>query len=146
MPGRAGPGTLHLTGDQQQAATGRRQAVCPDTAGRAARGAFLQPSVAPCDSQSPSAQPRSGTGTGLAVPSLPLEPEGFGCAITASQCREWESGQEPSCDFVFPAPDSAESLKSPSLLSRDTLQLIPKRVEVKLESTSVVLSMNSQKR
>lgn len=47
---------------------------------------------------------------------------------------------------MFPAPDSAESLKSPSLLSRDTLQLIPKRVEVKLESTSVVLSMNSQKR
>lgn len=45
-----------------------------------------------------------------------------------------------------PSPDSAESLKSPSLLSRDTLQLIPKRVEVKLESTSVVLSMNSQKR
>lgn len=39
-----------------------------------------------------------------------------------------------------------EPLKSSSLLSRATLQLVPRRVEVKLESTSVVLSMNSQKR
>lgn len=39
-----------------------------------------------------------------------------------------------------------EPPKSSSLLSRATLQLVPRRVEVKLESTSVVLSMNSQKR
>lgn len=47
---------------------------------------------------------------------------------------------------MCPCPGAGELLKSPSLLSRDTLQLIPRRVEVKLENTSVVLSMNSQKR
>ncbi|XP_009584952.1 PREDICTED: LOW QUALITY PROTEIN: UPF0378 protein KIAA0100-like, partial [Fulmarus glacialis] len=45
-----------------------------------------------------------------------------------------------------PSPGPGKPLKSLSLLSRDTLQLIPRRVEVKLENTSVVLSMNSQKR
>ncbi|XP_030143896.4 bridge-like lipid transfer protein family member 2 isoform X1 [Taeniopygia guttata] len=39
-----------------------------------------------------------------------------------------------------------ESSKSLSVLSRDTLKLIPRRVEMKLENTSMVLSMNSQKR
>ncbi|KFP30964.1 UPF0378 protein KIAA0100, partial [Colius striatus] len=43
-----------------------------------------------------------------------------------------------------PSTGSGEPLKS--LLSRETLQLIPRRVEVKLENTSMVLSMNSQKR
>lgn len=47
---------------------------------------------------------------------------------------------------MCPSPGSGEPLKSLSLLSRDTLQLIPRRVEVTLESTSMVLSMNSQKR
>ncbi|PKU30493.1 hypothetical protein llap_19203 [Limosa lapponica baueri] len=45
-----------------------------------------------------------------------------------------------------PSAGSGEPLKSLSLLSRDTLQLIPRRVEVKMENTSLVLSMNSQKR
>lgn len=83
-----------------------------------------------------------GTGTGI----LALEPEGFGCAATAAHCKVWGSGQEPSCDSVCPSPGSGDPPQSLSLLSRDTLQLIPRRVEVKLENTSVVLSMNSQKR
>ncbi|XP_008939005.1 PREDICTED: UPF0378 protein KIAA0100-like, partial [Merops nubicus] len=45
-----------------------------------------------------------------------------------------------------PGTGPREPLTSLSLLSRDTLQLIPRRVEVKLENTSTVLSMNSQKR
>lgn len=48
--------------------------------------------------------------------------------------------------LVCPTAGPEEPLKSSSLLSRATLQLVPRRVEVKLESTSVVLSMNSQKR
>lgn len=48
--------------------------------------------------------------------------------------------------LVCPTAGPEEPPKSSSLLSRDTLQLVPRRVEVKLESTSVVLSMNSQKR
>lgn len=48
--------------------------------------------------------------------------------------------------LVCPTAGAEEPLKSSSLLSRATLQLVPRRVEVKLESTSVVLSMNSQKR
>lgn len=85
-------------------------------------------------------------GAGLAAPTLALGPEEFGCAITATHCRVWEFRQEPSSDSLCPSPGPEEPLKSLSLLSRDTLQLIPRRVEVKLENTSVVLSMNSQKR
>lgn len=52
----------------------------------------------------------------------------------------------PSCDSLCPSPGPGEPSKSLSVLSRDTLKLIPRRVEMKLENTSMVLSMNSQKR
>lgn len=52
----------------------------------------------------------------------------------------------PSCDSLCPSPGPGEPSKSLSVLSRDTLKLIPRRVEMKLENTSMVLSLNSQKR
>lgn len=70
LPGRAGPGTVPLAGDQQQAAAGGRQAARPDAASRAARRALLQPAAAPHHCQGPPQQHggtawhRSGMGTG----------------------------------------------------------------------------------
>lgn len=86
-------------------------------------------------------------GQGLVAPTVALEPKGFGCGITHSLLLQgvgvWAN---PSCDSPCPSPGLGEPSKSLSVLSRDTLKLIPKRVEMKLENTSMVLSMNSQKR
>ncbi|KAM9218348.1 bridge-like lipid transfer protein family member 2 [Leptosomus discolor] len=60
--------------------------------------------------------------------------------------RRVAAGAQCSSAGEQPGADAGEPLKSLSVLSRDTLQLIPRRVEVKLENTSTVLSMNSQKR
>lgn len=83
---------------------------------------------------------------GAGSPQIALEPEGFGCAIAPSHWGRGGLGKSLRVTLVCPSPGPGEPLKSLSLLSRDTLQLIPRRVEVKLENTSVVLSMNSQKR
>lgn len=82
---------------------------------------------------------------GLVAPMVALEPEGFGCGITPSCSGVVGVWASPSRDSLCP-PGPGEPSKSLSVLSRDTLKLIPRRVEVKLENTSMVLSMNSQKR
>lgn len=88
------------------------------------------------------AQVRTRIGTSSVVA---LEPEGFGCGITPSCSGVVGVWASPSRDSLCP-PGPGEPSKSLSVLSRDTLKLIPRRVEVKLENTSMVLSMNSQKR
>ncbi|NXF21583.1 K0100 protein, partial [Rhodinocichla rosea] len=85
---------------------------------------------------------RGGVGVRLCVRTLQAEGgEGLFCSpllhhVTAG-AQHSSVGEEPS---------TGEPSKSLSVLSRDTLKLIPKRVEMKLENTSMVLSMNSQKR
>ncbi|XP_074413101.1 bridge-like lipid transfer protein family member 2 [Zonotrichia albicollis] len=56
------------------------------------------------------------------------------------------AGAQHSSVGEEPSTGPGEPSKSLSVLSRDTLKLIPRRVEMKLENTSMVLSMNSQKR
>ncbi|KAJ7405898.1 protein KIAA0100 [Pitangus sulphuratus] len=56
------------------------------------------------------------------------------------------AGAQRSSTGEQPGTGPEEPPKSLSVLSRDMLQLIPRRVEMKLENTSMVLSMNSQTR
>lgn len=108
-------------------------------------GLFCSPLLHRVTARSPQPSPGQGQEQGWQSPRFHCSQRDLAVLSLLPSAGSGSLGKSLSVT-LFPAPDSAESLKSPSLLSRDTLQLIPRRVEVKLESTSVVLSMNSQKR